>query len=73
MNDTKDITYGIPMALPWGHGASGPRSHSSVSAIDEVYTDDDTDDDDTDEDNDDDTDDDNDDEAIWLCWWYWWW
>ena len=37
---------------------SGPRSHSSVSAIDEAYTNDDTDDD---------TDDANDDEAIWLC------
>ena len=40
-----------------------PRSHSSVSAMDEAYTDDDTDAD-TDDDNDDDTDDENDDEAI---------
>ena len=41
----------------------GPRSHSSVSAMDEAYIDDDTDDD-TNDDNDDDTDDDNNDEAI---------
>ena len=38
---------------------SGPRSHSSVSAVDEDYTDDDAE-------TDDDTDGDNDDEAIWL-------
>ena len=42
----------------------GPRSHSSVSVMDEAYTDDDDTDDDTDDDNDDDTDDENDDEAI---------
>ena len=40
---------------------SDPRSHSSISTMDETYTDDDTDDDDN---NDDDTDDDNDDESI---------
>ena len=66
MNDMKDITHGTTMAL----SCQGPRSYSSVSAMDEAYTDDDSDDD-TD-DNDDYTDDDNDDAAIWLCWWYWW-
>ena len=43
----------------------GPRSHSSASAMDEAYIDDDGDaDDNTADDNDDDTDDDHDDEAI---------
>ena len=39
----------------------GPRSHSSVSAMDEAYTDDDTDDE-----ADDDIDDDKDDDARWI-------
>ena len=43
---------------------SGPRRHSSVSAMDEAYTDGGNTDDDTYDDNEDDTDDDNDDEAI---------
>ena len=43
---------------------SGPRSHSSVSAMAEAYTDNDDIYDDTDDDSDDGSNDDNDDEAI---------